>query len=113
MACLKDTILFLEADSITEGHCVHEFDRAFQALIHQPDFTNVKGIVIGRFEEKFSMNLEKLKFIIESKSELKYLPIIANADFGHTRPIFTFPIGGIARMNAEKGGKVSLVIKEH
>ena len=39
------------------------------------------------------MDLEKLRLIIESKAELKNLPIIANADFGHTTPIFTFPIG--------------------
>ncbi len=113
MPSLKNTILFLEADSITEGHCVPEFDRAFQALIHQPDFHDVKGIVIGRFEQKFGMDLEKLKFIIESKPALKNLPIIANADFGHTTPIFTFPIGGTAALTAEKTGHVDLIIERH
>lgn len=113
MPSLNDTILFLEADSITEGHCVPEFDRAFQSLIQQPDFNKVKGIVIGRFEEKFGMDLERLTFIIESKPELKNLPIIANADFGHTTPIFTFPIGGTATLHAETVGHVSLAIEKH
>lgn len=113
MPSLNDTILFLEADSITEGHCVPEFDRAFQSLIQQPDFNKVKGIVIGRFEEKFGMDLERLTFIIESKPELKNLPIIANADFGHTTPIFTFPIGGTATLHAETIGHVSLAIEKH
>jgi len=112
MPSLDNTILFLEADSITEGHCVPEFDRAFQALIHQPDFHKVKGIVIGRFEQKFGMDLEKLKFIIESKPELKTFPIIANADFGHTTPIFTFPIGGTATLHAGPTGHASLVFSE-
>lgn len=109
----KDTILFLEADSITQGHCVPEFDRAFQSIIHQPNFNKVKGIVIGRFEEKFGMDLEKLMFIVESKPELKNLPIIANADFGHTTPIFTFPIGGTATLNAEAAGRVNLVLERY
>ena len=113
MPALKDTILFLEANSVTEGICVPEFDRAFQAVIHQPDFSKVKGIVIGRFEQKFGMDLEKLTLIIESKPELKNLPIIANADFGHTTPIFTFPIGGTCRLHADVSGKVELTIEKH
>ena len=32
--------------------------------------------------------------MIASKPELAHIPIIANASFGHTTPIFTFPIGG-------------------
>ncbi len=58
--------------------------------------------MIGRFEKKFNMDLEKLKYIISTKRELKNIPIIANADFGHTNPIFTFPIGGLCAINAYK-----------
>ena len=39
------------------------------------------------------------------------MPIIADADFGHTTPIFTFPIGGTAKMNVE-GNEINLVIKD-
>lgn len=107
---LKNTILFLEADSITEGHCVPEFDRAFQAVIHQLEFSEVKGIIIGRFEQKFGMDLEKLRFIIKSKPTLKNIPIIANADFGHTTPIFTFPIGGHCEIRTTENSKATITV---
>lgn len=109
----ENTILFLEADNITEGQGVWEFDRALQSMIHQSYFSHVKAVIFGRFEEKFGMSLEKLKFIIASKPELKNIPIIANADFGHTMPMFTFPIGGFCRLQADASGSVTLVIDKH
>ena len=57
------------------------------------------------------MTIEKWKKIISYKKELKGNPIIANADFGHTTPIFTFPIGGKAVLKA-KGNKVELKLRE-
>lgn len=57
------------------------------------------------------MNLEKLKYIIETKEELKNLPIIANVDFGHTNPLITFPIGGTAKLKVDN--KVELIILKH
>lgn len=99
----ENIILFIEADSITrEDIDALEFDRDLQSLIHQPNFDKVKGLIIGRFEKKFNMDLEKLKFIINTKRELKNMPIIANADFGHTNPMFTFPVGGMCEMKADK-----------
>ncbi len=101
MPFLEGAILFIEADSITEGNFDSvEFDRDLQSLIHQPHFDKVQGIIIGRFEKKYDIDLEKLTFIINTKKELKNIPIIANADFGHTNPMFTFPIGGKCEMSA-------------
>ena len=59
--------------------------------------------------------------MIASKPELAHIPIIANASFGHTTPIFTFPIGGRAKLfltrkniyhyfNALKGANESLLL---
>jgi len=112
MPSLVDTILFLEADSITEGHCVAEFDRYLQSVIHQTHFDKVKALLIGRFEKKFGMDLEKLNLIIESKQELKNIPVIANMDFGHTMPMFTFPIGGTCEINAKDNSTVSINLIE-
>ncbi|MBI2792812.1 MAG: LD-carboxypeptidase [Gammaproteobacteria bacterium] len=104
MPSLENSILFIEADAITEGNFdIVEFDRDLQSLIHQPNFDKVQGMLIGRFEKKFNIDLEKLKFIINTKRELKNIPIIANADFGHTNPIFTFPVGGLCEMSSSKG----------
>ena len=48
--------------------------------------------------------------IIKTKKELENIPVIAGADFGHTTPIFTFPIGGNAKLVA-KNEKIELDLK--
>ena len=108
---LTDSILFIEDDDMAEDYFGAEFDRNLQSLIHQPNFDKVRGIVIGRFQRETDMNLEKLKYIIETKEELKDIPIIANADSGHTNPMFTFPVGGTAKLKVDE--KVELVIVKH
>ena len=57
------------------------------------------------------MDLQKLKLIINSKTELKNIPIIANADFGHTMPMFTFPIGGACEIKASESSVVINLIE--
>ncbi len=111
MPDISNSILFLEDDDMAGDYFGVEFDRNIQSLIHQPNFEKVKGIVIGRFQKKTDMNLEKLKYIIKTKEELKNLPIIANADFGHTNPLITFPIGGTVKLKVDE--KVELKIFKH
>ncbi len=112
MPNISNSILFLEDDDMAGDYFSVEFDRNLQSLIHQPNFEKIKGIVIGRFQKKTDMTLEKLKYIIKMKEELRNLPIIANVDFGHTNPLFTFPIGGKARLLVNKNN-VKLEIIEH
>lgn len=111
MPDLPNSILFLEDDDLAGKDSDVEFDRNLHSLIHQPGFKNVKGIVIGRFQKKSAMNLNKLKHIIHTKEELKDLPVVADVDFGHTNPLITFPIGGTAKLNVDE--KVELMIIEH
>lgn len=94
---LENSILFIEDD---ENATPVLLDRDLQSLIHQPGFSGVKGIVMGRFEIKSKITREKLTAIIKSKKELINMPVIADADFGHTQPMITFPIGGEAKINA-------------
>jgi muramoyltetrapeptide carboxypeptidase LdcA involved in peptidoglycan recycling len=101
MPDISDAIIFIEDDAIVGGATGSEFDRNLQSLIHQPQFNRVKGLVIGRFQKKSEMSLEKLKRIIETKSVLKNIPVIANVDFGHTNPLITFPIGGTVKIEAK------------
>jgi muramoyltetrapeptide carboxypeptidase LdcA involved in peptidoglycan recycling len=56
------------------------------------------------------MNNEKWIKLIKSKPELENIPVIAGADFGHTTPIMTFPIGGKAKLEAIDG-KIKLEIE--
>lgn len=111
MPDISNSILFIEDDDMAGDFFGADFDRNLQSLIHLPVFEKVRGIVIGRFQKNTDMNPEKLKFIIETKDELKNIPVIANADFGHTNPMITFPIGGTLMMKAEK--KVELKILTH
>ncbi|MBY0500864.1 MAG: LD-carboxypeptidase [Alphaproteobacteria bacterium] len=113
MPSLEGAILFLEEVSNASGIEVYEFDRNLQSLIQAPDFKKVRAIILGRFENTFGMTDERLHAILTSKPALKSLPLIANADFGHTTPIFTFPIGGICHLRADESGKVELIIEKH
>ena len=94
-----DTILFIED---TEAVKVENFDSSLQSLIHQPNFTNVKGIVIGRFQNGSKISKENILEVIKSKKELQNMPILANVDFGHTTPMLTIPIGGYAELKSDK-----------
>lgn len=109
MPSLEDSALFLEDDY--EAH-VATFDRDLQSLIHQPGFSAVRGLVIGRFQPETGMTRNLLEQIIRSKKELNHLPVIANADFGHTTPQITFPIGGTASLKAS-GKTINLEIINH
>lgn len=91
MPQLKNSILFIEDDEESNSNL---FDRDLQSLLHQPQFKDIKGIVIGRFQKASKMNREVLTAIIKTKKELEKIPVIADVDFGHTTPIMTFPIGG-------------------
>lgn len=112
MPDIEDTILFLEADSITGSNCVVEFDRDLQSVIHQPNFDKVKALLIGRFEQICGMTLEKLKVLVAAKNELRGLPIIGNVDFGHTSPMITFPIGGTCEIIAKHDSSLEINLVE-
>jgi len=109
MPSLAQSILLIEDDFESQPLT---FDRDLQSLIHQPEFSEVKGVMIGRFQRESHMSLEQLEHIIRAKRELMDMPVIINADFGHTTPQFTFPIGGKGKLVAEKG-RVEFSILEH
>lgn len=102
----QNTILYIEE---CQEQSVQFFDRILQSIIHQEGFGNVKALLIGRFEKTNGMSPEFLEAIINSKNELKNLLVVANLDFGHTTPIFTFPIGGYCSIDLTK----ELLVKIH
>lgn len=112
MPVLENTILFVEDDD-SEGDLFDVmFDRNLQSLIHQEGFSGVRGIVIGRFQKKGSISKDKLIQVIKIKKELENIPVVYGADFGHTTPQITFPIGGIAKLLARKD-VIKLEIRNH
>ena len=110
MADISNKVLFIEDDDMAGKIYLMEFDRNLQSLMHMPEFKTVRGIVLGRSQKATAMNKEKWMKLIKNKKELANIPVIAGADFGHSTPIFTFPIGGYAKLSA-KDGDIKLTIK--
>lgn len=98
----KDTILFVED---TSESSIFTFMRNLTALSYQPDFKNVKGLLIGRFQKGSKVTREQLEYILKNVAPLSKLPTVANVDFGHSTPLLTLPVGGFASIN---GGKITL-----
>ena len=95
MPSLVDSIIFIEDDyESSAGH----FDRDLESLTQLPDFDKVKGVVIGVFQNDSNINRQTLTKLIKNKPKLANIPVIANVNFGHTKPLLTFPIGGTAKL---------------
>lgn len=101
MPDLKDTIVFIEDDPLLYDFPL-EFDRNLQSLLQQKNGDKLKGIVIGRFQRKCLMTKQTITNIIANTKSLRNIPVIANADFGHTGPRCTFPIGAKVSIQATK-----------
>jgi muramoyltetrapeptide carboxypeptidase len=112
MPDLNNKILFLEDNNLVGNYFTSQFERNLQALIQTIGFDRVKGIVFGRFDSDCKMDIHTIQRIVATKKQLKNIPIIFNVDFGHELPFVTFPIGGVAKINAI-GASVSLEILNH
>lgn len=99
---LDNTILLIEDDEMAGKEFLREFDRNLQSLLHCYKNKRLKGIIIGRAQLVNEMNFEKWNSLIKTKKELDNIPVIINTDFGHTTPIFTFPIGGYIQIRNNK-----------
>ncbi len=106
---LKDSVLFIEDDSESN---LDMFNRDLHSLSLNSQFNGVRGIVLGRFQPDSQITIESLKKIVQQNKKLSNIPFIADADFGHTSPRATFPIGGSTRIKAAKGF-VQIEITEH
>ena len=105
---LQDSLLFIEEDAEINPQL---FDRLLQSLTQQFNFDGVRGILIGRFQKKTEMTRQILQEIVTSKPALDGIPIVANVDFGHTTPIVTLPIGGVAEVDCAdyESAKIRLI----
>lgn len=99
MPNIEEKILFLEDTGNLNSNFLLEFDRNLESLTQQKGFEKVRGIIFGRAEESCEMSIEKWKEMINRKDKLKNIPILINANFGHTTPIFTYPIGGKCKID--------------
>lgn len=109
MPDLRGTIVLIEDDC---EETKETFERHLVSLIQQPNFKDVKALLIGRFQKASKIEQEMLETILSSKPELKHIPIITNVDFGHTMPIVTLPIGGTMRITSVNKN-IEIEILEH
>ncbi|MGC3995540.1 MAG: LD-carboxypeptidase [Propionicimonas sp.] len=105
MPSLDGALLFVEDDELTDPV---EFRRDLFSLLQLPDAPGVTGLVIGRFQRASNVTREDLADLVAAVPALHGKPVLANADFGHTNPQITFPIGGRARLAV--GGPTTLTI---
>ncbi len=111
MPNLQDVVLFIEDDDFGGDQTIFEFERNLESLLQLPS-VSIKGIILGRFQKDSKVTIKQIEHLFESKKLSKNIPIVADANFGHTQPIFTFPVGGVVRIKA-KSGKVNIEILRH
>lgn len=105
---LKNAILFIEEDGESYPQT---FERTLQSLLQQSDAKELKAVLIGRFQKESSMTEAALRKIIQTKDELKHVPVVANLNFGHVHPMVTIPIGAYVTVDASDGG-VEIIIEQ-
>ena len=106
-------VLFIEEDNWAADDYLCEFDRRLQSITQQGFFKNVKGIIIGRAQQNVDMSIDRWKTLISMNKKLINIPIVVNADFGHTMPMATFPIGGKCIMSAgDNSIKIKIINKD-
>lgn len=103
-------ILVAEDDDESKSLTPRYFSRRIESILQMPRAReNLQGILIGRFLPDSSFPTADLGEIIASKS-LDGVPVVAEMDFGHRRPLLTLPIGGTVRIVADANSAIVTVI---
>jgi muramoyltetrapeptide carboxypeptidase len=91
MPSLDGTVVLVEDDASSDPPT---FARDLTSLLQLPTAAGVRGLVIGRFQQAGGMIRHLLEQIVRSQDLPAGVPVLGNADFGHTNPLATIPIGG-------------------
>jgi muramoyltetrapeptide carboxypeptidase LdcA involved in peptidoglycan recycling len=99
----SDDIIFFFED-IVEFVSPNDFSVFFKWFAERNIMRNIKGLIIGRFNE-YPENYDYRNVLIKIVKELELndLPILYNLPFGHTAPICVLPYGAISEINCENG----------
>ena len=100
---LKGEILFVEEAEDEQTPMIHRF---FTHLSLLEDFKRIKGLVVGKFMDHSKVSEDNLKDILKEISTRFKGPIIYNASFGHTDPIFTIPNGARVKINTDSSDNI-------
>ncbi|WP_181014021.1 S66 family peptidase [Fructobacillus tropaeoli] len=107
---VKNPILFIEEAESDGNDFGLGFSRELAQILQlHPD---IQGLVIGRFPVENKVSEEQLIAILNKYPILQTVPVVYDVDFGHTQPIFTFPLGGQIQIKAENLEELQLEILE-
>lgn len=101
----KNCIFFWEipeGNSIYTGEEVSTIDSYLTDLELSGVFSDIKGMIIGRPYQYTDKDISLLKSVVLEHTKKYSFPILCNADFGHTDPMITIPIGVKARLDSSK-----------
>lgn len=90
------------ANDFSKGEPIDLIDALLTDLRLSGVFDKIGGMVVGRpfgYSEEDSL---KLKDLIIEKTKKYNFPILFGADFGHTDPMITIPIGVTAKLNSKE-----------
>jgi muramoyltetrapeptide carboxypeptidase len=95
-------ILAIEDDNEAGALTAQEFDRRLESLLQQPGvIASVNAVLVGRFQRSSKVSRADITDILLRKFS-STIPIVADVDFGHTKPLLTLPIGGMLEVDAAK-----------
>lgn len=98
-------IIFIEQ---AEGGEPLEFSRELSQMLQiHPD---IAALIIGRFPVENKMSEPNLHSILAKFPVLNTIPVVYHVDFGHTQPIFTFPLGGMITVRAKNNADVTIEV---
>jgi muramoyltetrapeptide carboxypeptidase len=107
MPSLDGAVLMLEDDSASDPVT---FARDLSSLLQLPTAAGVRGLVVGRFQQASGMTRDLLERIVDRQDRLRGRPVLGNADFGHTNPLATLPLGG--RVELTVGATSTLTVAD-
>ncbi|EKD55477.1 MAG: hypothetical protein ACD_60C00005G0004 [uncultured bacterium] len=96
---LNNRILLIETSI---GEHPGKFDRQMMHLRHAGIFEKITGLIIGQFPQTSMLSqLHIIKEIIDQSVKPYQFPIMINGSFSHVDPLFSLPIGGMIKLDAD------------
>lgn len=101
---LRGKLLFIEDDESENSKTI---DRYFTQLRQMGVFEQITGLVVGRLPGCVGFTPDdSFEMILEDALRGTSFPVVTGADFGHTDPLVTLPLGVRARV---EGAKIELL----
>jgi muramoyltetrapeptide carboxypeptidase LdcA involved in peptidoglycan recycling len=105
---LDGTVVLIEDDASSDPPT---FARDLTSLLQIPDAAGIRGLVIGRFQQASGMSRHLLEQIVQRQDLRAGIPVLGNAELGHTNPMATIPIGG--QITVTTGPTSTMTITAH